>query len=491
MNYKSIVIAIAACCLFSCSEEEKKTYQTFSSPDWKVDLSGYQDSPSWTVNQQNNLSAPDWKLDMNMNQQAPSFSLPDNHVMPASMTAVIQLTPFLETYLDAGDKMLAYIGNECRGEGVLKQIDGKNLFYIFIKAPSAETGKVSFLYYSNKNKAVYQTPADVDFEINKIYGDVENPKFPDFESVGKYPKSMQATIQLSDALPGSFGTGDKVAAFVGDECRGIASLVSGKTFTMEIRGTSADAETVYFKYYNSATKNVFKSETSYPLVNGSVIGSDEKPEVIDVVALMNMSAVVALPEALKPYADQKADKVAAFVGNECRGVGQLDSNTGSYKMQIKGVQGTSEKVRFQYYSANNQYLYTTDAFLDFKADGYYGTDAAPAVLPIEIADKYPLKMHAYFTLPDNLLTYVGTEDKVAAFVGDECRGVASIQLLNGTAYAEMDIIGKIEKEESFLIRYYNQKNQYLYETTGYFSFDYQGVIGSKQNPLCLTLVNVE
>lgn len=482
----------ASLSLIGCSEEEK-AYATFEKPDWIVDLSGYVDAPVWKVDQLGDLNKPDWKIDMDMNQDAPVYSLPDANIMPASMTAVLQLTPFLETYLNAGDKMLAYIGNECRGEGVLKTVEGKKLFYIMIKAPSTETGKISFLYYSKNNHAVYQTAPDVAFEVDRIYGNVEAPVFPDFEQAGKYPNYMQVTVQLPEELPGEWRQDDVVAAFVGNECRGVGQLVGDRLYTMEVRGTKNGAEKLYFKYYNASNKNIYKSEASYSFVNRGDLGSQETPVRLNLVSQTNMTAVVRLSDELRVFGNPEQDQVAAFVGDECRAVGDLKRNQGEayYVMQIKGVAAIGEKISFRYYSANNKYLYQTDADLDFVSDGVYGSVQAPEVLPVDLDGKYPLHMTAYLTLPANLSPYVQEEDEVAAFVGSECRGTATVKMHNGTPYFQLDIIGRIGAPESFVIRYYNQGNRYLYETADYYDFEHQKHLGTEESPLCLTLINVE
>ncbi|MEG0994128.1 MAG: hypothetical protein RSE51_09835 [Bacteroidales bacterium] len=493
MNYFKFIFLLAATFfVIGCSEKEK-VYTTFERPDWRVDLSGYVDSPVWTVDQMGAENNPDWKIDMEMRQEPPVYTLPDANIMPVSMTAVIQLTPFLEAYLDPGDKMLAYIDEECRGEGVMKEIDGKKLFFIMIKAPATESGLVSFLYYSNKNHAVYQTTPEITFEIDRIYGDIESPIFPDFEQSGKYPNRMQATIRLPEILPGEWTESDVVAAFVGSECRGVGRFVGNRQYMMEVRGSKSDQENICFKYYNASNKNIYKSESTYPLVNLDSLGSEEHPVIIDLVSHSNMAAVVRISDELGVFANPESDQIAAFVGEECRAKGVLKMQNGKpyYIMQIKGRTSVNEKISFRYYSANNKYLYQTDAYLTFSDEGIYGSESEPEILPLDLDGKYPLQMKAYLTLPTNLCAYVQEGDQVAAFVGNECRGASIVELHDGNPYFKLDIIGRLGVGESFIIRYYNTRNRYLYETTEYYNFEHQKNLGTEESPLCLTLTNVE
>lgn len=94
----------------------------------------------------------------------------------------------------------------------------------------------------------------------------------------------------------------------------------------------------------------------------------------------NMTAVVTIPENLKHYI-QSYDQLAAFVGNECRGVGVfLD---GVFFVTIKGSASEQSMVTFRYYSSRNKYMYSTDAFLSFEIDAVFGSIDEPEVLSLE------------------------------------------------------------------------------------------------------------
>jgi hypothetical protein len=95
----------------------------------------------------------------------------------------------------------------------------------------------------------------------------------------------------------------------------------------------------------------------------------------------NMTAVVKLPDNLAPYASND-DHLAAFAGNECRGVGVLIN--GSYFVSVKGTPEDQSNIRFMYYSAKNRYLYQTDELLSFDADVMFGTVDEPKVLMLKV-----------------------------------------------------------------------------------------------------------
>lgn len=98
----------------------------------------------------------------------------------------------------------------------------------------------------------------------------------------------------------------------------------------------------------------------------------------------SMTAVVSLPDNLVAYTNEK-DEIAAFVGNECRGVGTAID--GLYYVLIKGTPDEQVKVTFLYYSAANQYMYKTAIDFDFEADGTYGTVDEPKILPLIVVEE--------------------------------------------------------------------------------------------------------
>ncbi|WP_455586537.1 hypothetical protein [Bacteroides sp.] len=99
---------------------------------------------------------------------------------------------------------------------------------------------------------------------------------------------------------------------------------------------------------------------------------------------VSMTATVVLPANLAAYA-QADDQMAAFVGDECRGVAYLVDNT--FYLLIKGSPGEQSQISIRYYSARNQYMYTTGAVITFEADGVYGTTDDPVTLPLSIINE--------------------------------------------------------------------------------------------------------
>lgn len=100
----------------------------------------------------------------------------------------------------------------------------------------------------------------------------------------------------------------------------------------------------------------------------------------------SFTAVVAIPQNLNIYASDN-DKLAAFINDECRGVGNLikDEITGKrvYFLTIRANDTESGAVTFRYYNAQLAYLYQAESSISFEADGTYGSYDAPIVLDLQ------------------------------------------------------------------------------------------------------------
>ena len=89
-----------------------------------------------------------------------------------------------------------------------------------------------------------------------------------------------------------------------------------------------------------------------------------------------------VPENLQPYI-QQADKIGAFIGEECRGLGTLvkiDSASAVFFVLIQGAVTERSKISFKYYSSLKSNMYATTPFLEFIVDGNYGTADVPKIL---------------------------------------------------------------------------------------------------------------
>ena len=501
MKYiKYSLIAALGFLFVQCTEESDKTYPQQPAPQWSVVEEDFvSEAPAWQVADNAPASAPGWRADFTGNASVPSWTDPDKSVYPMSMTAVVRLSPVLETLAADGDMMAAFIDGECRGVAKKVMNDGVRLFFLHVKAPSSESGDVEFRYYSAAAKRVYVSVAsDVKYEVDKIYGTAENPAFPDFEQSGPFPVPTKAWVKVDKAqLPFTVAAGDELQAFVGDECRGIKHVASeaDMTYLYDVLGR-AEGEQVTYRYYSAEKKQVFVSEQSFVIgKRGSVVGSEDQPQNLTFVPQGSMTAYLTLDAVTGSYADKNGDKLAAFIGNVCAGMGEVVGEQDGrpvYKMVVNGVSSQSAAVDIRYYSHRNNYVFTAPACLAFADGKVEASPEQPLTVPLVVEGKHPLKMTACVALPQNIVRQATADDVMAAFVGTECRGMAKAeQAENGEYVFRMEINGSMGAEEPVTLKYYSTRNKYLYQAPSVFTFASGASYGTMSEPRVPSFVIVE
>jgi hypothetical protein len=100
----------------------------------------------------------------------------------------------------------------------------------------------------------------------------------------------------------------------------------------------------------------------------------------------SFTAIVSLPDNINTYSEEP-DMLAAFIGDECRGVGNLvtseDGTKRVYYLTIRASDTENRNIVFRYYSSRLSYLYQAKTQVAFEIDGTYGTYDSPVILDIE------------------------------------------------------------------------------------------------------------
>ena len=100
----------------------------------------------------------------------------------------------------------------------------------------------------------------------------------------------------------------------------------------------------------------------------------------------SFTAIVSVPDNINIYSEPE-DKVAAFIGDECRGVGNLvksgDGTKWVYYITVRASDTENRKIVFKYYSSRLWYMYQAKTQVEFEIDGTYGTFDSPVVLDME------------------------------------------------------------------------------------------------------------
>ncbi|MCD8386075.1 MAG: hypothetical protein LUD17_04190, partial [Bacteroidales bacterium] len=372
----------------------------------------------------------------------------------------------------------AFVGDECRGIGS-RNSDGS--YSINVLGFEDEEALITFRYYSAELATVFSSRNSVEFSTEYSYGGAGYAATPDFTMSGKYPVLMTAVVSVDNSTIQPSGD-DQVAAFVGDECRGVGSLyaVDGSTyiFQLYVYGLSED-ETVTLYYYSAKTGTLYADNKHIRnLANNEEWGTYLVPIELTLEPVNAISFYLCLPEELKTYASA-SDQMAAFVGENCCGVGEFGAD-GIWRLSANAA--TADQIELRYYNSDLGYLFTDTKAYAYAVDSAIGSEAAPHTLDFGLDSLHPLTMRAYFSLPSWLSAVTSYNDMMAAFVDGECRGVATVRHTSLGYIFVIDIHGSLSGSETVTIRYYSSDLQSVYVSHRQFTFSASATIGTETAP---------
>ena len=161
--------------------------------------------------------APAWQIDWSNNQERPNLQIEDA----------------LKAYASDGDLMALFVNGEIRalakpavsvGGGTAT---GKFLMKAYGNETGSETVNMSLQYYSSTLKHLFTLTDNITLDADETTG-IDEAFVPEFTlGSAKYP--VQKTVDVEPLLTKVGLTpvsGNMVAAFVGEECRGTVSLAS-------------------------------------------------------------------------------------------------------------------------------------------------------------------------------------------------------------------------------------------------------------------------
>ena len=221
-------------------------------------------------------TAPNWAVDWTSNDAAPDWKDPTPTKFECSMNMLVELSSLLLPYSTDDDLLAVFIGDECRGvsrRNVTK--DGDVLFLVHVKGASEEAGQPMTMYYYSAGARQlfineYTMPS---FEPNNLMD--RNDK--DFtlilspvETSTKYPYFTEMMVTMPDDVPFTITADDKMAIFIGDECRGICQQAPNKEAYDEWRGviyTRSDDEQGQLRYSSAEKQGVYILADKFTLNN--------------------------------------------------------------------------------------------------------------------------------------------------------------------------------------------------------------------------------
>lgn len=238
-------VLLASLTLGACSSsDDNSTSSSYTetivneAPVWKVDWSYNQEGPEWTK---------------------PEYTEPEFAVIYENWTILkVQIEDALMPYTSEGDMLALFINGELRGltgpsvNVSSEQTDnGKFLLKVWGNETGSETVSMTLQYYNKTLKHVFTLSDFIKLDSDETTG-IDNAFIPEFTlGAAKYPVVKTTTVEPLLTKAGiTPASGNIVAAFVGDECRGTATLSSVGSTSLLIYGKSS-GESITLKCYDA------------------------------------------------------------------------------------------------------------------------------------------------------------------------------------------------------------------------------------------------
>jgi hypothetical protein len=105
--------------------------------------------------------------------------------------------------------------------------------------------------------------------------------------------------------------------------------------------------------------------------------------------------------------------------------------------------------------------------------------------------KYPATMTVVLALPATLATGAMENDKLAAFINDECRGVGVVVKVDKQNLFFVLVQGLADETSKITIRYYSNKTAYMYKSEPVITFSADATYGTAEDPQTIILTQLK
>ena len=207
--------------------------------------------------------APAWQIDWSNNQERPNWTEPDGSLYANWTILKVEIEDALKAYASDGDLMALFVNGEIRalakpavsvGGGTAT---GKFLMKAYGNETGSETVNMSLQYYSSTLKHLFTLTDNITLDADVTTG-IDEAFVPKF-TLGSVKYPVQKTVDVEPLLTKVGLTpvsGNMVAAFVGEECRGTVSLASSGSTQLLIFGRNA-GESLTLKYYDTTAGKLY------------------------------------------------------------------------------------------------------------------------------------------------------------------------------------------------------------------------------------------
>ncbi|MBR1484477.1 MAG: dockerin type I repeat-containing protein [Prevotella sp.] len=250
--------------------------------------------------------APQWQIDWSYDQERPDWQEPASENYENWTVVLVEIEDALKPYTSESDLMAVFVGDEVRGLASPAVVVGDTdtdattfLLKVWGNESGSETVSVTLKYYNSQLNHIFTLTGD--YSMDEEVG-IDEDFIPHFIfGSAKYPEVT--TIDVADMLASEGITpakGDVVAAFVGDECRGVSTWpMDTDELTVFLREAGED---VVLKYYDAANNRIVTIDDGEPFLAGDATG-DGVVDVSDYIGIANY----ILGNAPQHFNEQAAD----------------------------------------------------------------------------------------------------------------------------------------------------------------------------------------
>lgn len=172
---------------------------------------------------------------------------------------------------------------------------------------------------------------------------------------------------------------------------------------------------------------------------------------------------VTIPESFAYWAS-KDDMLAVFIDGQIRAAASPAYDTAlgdkqTYKKFILKIMGDYEysqddaKFTYKYYNAKLKKIFSDEISDKFVPEKVQGVESPFSLHRFYESEPWTVNTSLKVTLPDDIRQHIYATDRLAVFVGDECRGITNIDDVSNLIF---NVYGNVENETATLYFYRDQ-----------------------------------
>lgn len=206
---------------------------------------------------------PVWEVNWNNDQERPNWQQPDASAYENWTIIMVQIEEALQPYVSDGDLMGLFVNDELRGLASLAVAKGnaptdaaRFVMKAYGNEAGSETVSMSLRYYCQKLRHMFTLSGEISLSSDETTGTDEDYIPPFTTGSEKYPLTKTVAVETILTALGITPAAGVIAAFVGNECRGVADVPASGSAQLTIHGRTA-AESFTLKYYDATAQKMY------------------------------------------------------------------------------------------------------------------------------------------------------------------------------------------------------------------------------------------